>query len=77
MCEWRVDQRGDHRLAGQIDARGAGRRLHLAPAPDAREAVVLDQERRVFDRRAAVAGDEAGAFEQGRGGGGPSLSRSG
>ena len=60
-----VDQRGNDRLAGQIDARGAGGRLNLAAASDPRERRALDEKGRVLDRRAAVAGDQARAFEQG------------
>ena len=61
-----VDQRRHHRLAGEVDACRAGRRLHLAAPADRGEAVVLDDEGRVLDRRAAVAGDEPRALEHSR-----------
>ncbi len=59
-----VHDAGDDGLAGEIDARGARRRRHLAAAADRDDAVALDDEGAVLDRRAAVAGDESRAFEQ-------------
>ena len=66
MCEWPSTSAGNHRLPGKIDARGAGRRLHVAPAPDAREVRLLDEKSRILYRRAAITRDETGAFIQGR-----------
>ena len=62
----RIDQRGDDRLAGQIDARRAGRRLHLALAADSREAAALDEEGGALNRRAVAAGNQPRAFVQHR-----------
>ena len=45
----RVDERGNDRLAGQIDARRTRRRLQVALLADAREPVVLDDEGGAFD----------------------------
>ena len=59
-----VDEGRNDRLAAQIDAGGTRRRRNLAPASDAREPGVLDEKRRVFNRRVAVARDEARAFIQ-------------
>ena len=47
-----------HRLPGQIDPRGASWQWNLAFLANARDGVVLDEDRGVFDRRASVA-DEA------------------
>ena len=44
--------------------RRAGRRRDVAAPADARDGAALDQERGVLDRRAAVAGNDARAFEQ-------------
>ena len=62
----RVDQRRHHRLAGEIDAARAGgrRRRTLRARPG--EAAVLDDERGVLDRRAAIAGDQPRALEDRR-----------
>jgi hypothetical protein len=54
----RVDFPGHHRLARQVDVAGAGRLLYRAFPADLREATVLDDERRVFDRRATVTRNE-------------------
>ena len=64
----RIDDRRHHGLAGEIDARRAGGRRHLAPSSDRRDAGVLDDECRILDGSAAVACDEASALEQGRAG---------
>ncbi len=47
-------------------ARARGR-AHLAAAADRSDAAGLDHEGGVLDRRAAVAGDQPGAFEHGGG----------
>ena len=60
----RVHDAGNHGLAGEIDARGARRRRHLAAASDHDDTVTVDDESSVLDRRATVAGDESRAFEQ-------------
>ena len=62
----RVDQRRDHRLAGQVHARGTLGRLPLARRANPGEDAVLDEERRPLDRRAAVAVNQSGALEPGR-----------
>ena len=60
----RVHERRHHRLAGEIDpARTRGRRQGTLRT-DLREASVLDDERGVLDRRAAIAGDQARALEE-------------
>ena len=59
-----ADNRGHHGLAGEIDPGRAGGRRHLAAPPNARDQAALDQDRRILDRRAAVAGNDAGALEQ-------------
>ena len=41
----RIDQRGNHGLAGQVDPRRARRRRHVALPADARESVVFDDKR--------------------------------
>jgi hypothetical protein len=60
----RVDDRRHHRLAGEADTRGAGRRLDRSRRADLRDAVVLHEEARVLDHL-AVADDDAAAFEDG------------
>ena len=60
----RIDDRGHHGLSRQVDARRTRWRLELASPPDLREAIALDDECGVLDRRAAVADDEARAFEE-------------
>jgi hypothetical protein len=60
----RVDQGGHHCLSCEIDPPRAGWRQRLSFPADPGEAVVLDDERGVFDRRTAVADDESGAFKQ-------------
>ena len=62
----RIDQRRDDRLARQVHARSASRRLQLPLAADSREPAVLDQERRALDGGAAVAGDETGTLVEHR-----------
>ena len=62
----RVDERRHHGLAGEIDAARAGRHAHGAASADLGDAVAFDHEGCVLDRRAAVAGDQARAFEHGR-----------
>ena len=63
-----VDDRGHDRLAGEVDARRARRQRDVTLTADARELVVLDDERAVVDRRAVVAGNQARAFEEHRSG---------
>ena len=70
----RIDDARHHSLAGEVDARGAGRHRHLAAAADLRDPRTLDDEDGIFDWRAAVAGDEPRAFI-GRDGLGLALSR--
>src|SRR5258708_4632094 len=54
----RIDDRRHHGLAGEIDARRACRCRHLASSSDRRDAAVPDDESRILDGGAAVAGDE-------------------
>ena len=61
----RIDDRRHHGLAGQIDAGRARRDRHLALPADLGEAVALDDERGVFDRRAAVPGDQPRTLKYG------------
>jgi hypothetical protein len=63
----RVDDARDHGLAGQIDARRAGRRRNVALAADLGEAVADNKECGILNRRRAVAGDKPGPFVQGCG----------
>ena len=58
-----VDERRHDRLPGQIDARRARRRPHVALFPDSGDLVALDEERGVFDRGPAIADDEPRALE--------------
>jgi hypothetical protein len=62
----RVDQRGHHRLSGERDPRGAGGRRQIPFPADPGEAVVLDDERGVLDRRRAIADYQSCAFKQRR-----------
>ena len=64
-----IDHCGHHGPAGEIDARRAGRDLHLAAASNGRELTVIDDECGVLDGSAAVAGDEPRSFEHGHSGG--------
>ena len=57
-----VDERRHHRLAGEIDARGARRRFHIFCPPDADDGAVLDDEGRILDRRRAIAADQRRAL---------------
>jgi hypothetical protein len=50
----------------QIDARRARGRLAFTLLPHPREAVALDEKRRIFNRGAPVADDQTGAFEERR-----------
>jgi hypothetical protein len=61
-----VDNPRHDGLAAEIHARRARRGRDLAAAPDLRDAAVLDHESGIFDRRAAIAGDEPNAFEHHR-----------
>src|SRR5207237_566982 len=61
-----VSETRDNGLAGEIDARRALGRLDLALSADGGESIVLDDERRVLDRRASIARDQPCAFEHGR-----------
>ncbi len=59
-----VDERRNHRLPCEVDATRARRRLPLSLLADPRECLAFDEERRVLDRRATVADDQARTFEQ-------------
>ena len=59
----RVDERRHHRLAGEIDAPRPAGGVERALRADLCEAAVLDDERGVLDRRAAIAGDDPRALE--------------
>src|SRR5262249_39335370 len=59
-----VDECRNHRLAAQVNARGASRGLDLSLASDAGKAVVFYEERAVLDGLPAVANDQTGAFEE-------------
>src|SRR5438132_10603571 len=61
-----VDERRNHRLAGQIDAKRTFRRLTVALFADPREGVPLHEEGRILDRSACIANDESRAFEPDR-----------
>ena len=61
-----VDERGHDGFAVQVDADGPGRGLQLTFPANFQDLVVLDKKGGVLDGRAAIANDEAGAFEQGR-----------
>src|SRR4029434_5650341 len=63
----RIDETGDHRLAGEIDSRSTLRYAKLATTPDGRDAIAFDDEGRVLDRRRPVAGDQPCALEDGLG----------
>src|SRR5262249_19886679 len=67
-----IDQRRNDSLATEVNAYSARGRAHLAASADRSDAAGLDYEGGVLDRRAAVAGDQARAFEQ-RGGLSPGL----
>ncbi len=58
----RIDDRRNDGLAGEIDARRAGRNRHLAVPADRRETAVLDGESGVFDG-AAITDNETRAFK--------------
>ncbi len=62
-----VDQRGHHRLAGEVDPRRAGRWRQLPAPADADEPVIGDDEGRVLDDD-AVAGEKPCALVDGDGG---------
>ena len=62
-----IYERGDDRLAGNIDARGAGWRAHLSLSSGSDDSPVLDHDRRRLDRRAAIASDHPRAFKNDRG----------
>jgi hypothetical protein len=64
--DMRIDERWDHGAAGKIDAHSAARNGKLAAPANGREAVAIQDEGGILDRRAAVAGDEPGAVEQDR-----------
>ena len=68
----RVDDAGDDRLAGDVDAPRAGRHAHRARRADGDDAVALDDDGAVLDdrrRRGAGHRDEACADERDRAGG--------
>ena len=52
-------------LAGQIDSSGPDRRLHITTSADGSEPAILHHERRVFDGRSLVAGNQPRALEYG------------
>ena len=58
-----INERGNDRLAAQVDASRTWRRLNLALFADGRETVVLHDKGRAFNRHAAVAHDQPCAFE--------------
>jgi hypothetical protein len=60
----RVDNRGHHRLAREVDAPSARRRLDRGAWPHLRDFAAVNDERRVLDRL-AVADDQARTFEHG------------
>ena len=60
----RVDQGGHHRLSGEVDPLRAGGAGKSPFRPIRVKRSALDDERGVFDRRRAVADDQAGAFEE-------------
>ena len=62
----RVDKGRHHRLAGKIDAPCTCRRPERTLCADLCEASILDDERRVLDRRPSIAGEESRALEDGR-----------
>lgn len=61
-----VDNARHHRLARQVDARPARRRLQLSTPADLREAPVLNDEGSVLDGCATIAGDQTRSFEERR-----------
>ena len=63
MC---VDERRHNGLAPQIDARSTTGNLYVRLRPNLSEAIVLDDEHRVFDGLTTVAYDQSGAFEDRR-----------
>ncbi len=65
-----IDERGDDRLAGQIDTRGTGGQWNLALPADSGECGSFDEKRGAVYRSAAITRDEPRSFEQnGRRGG--------
>ena len=60
-----VDQHRHHGLAGEVHASGARRHAHVGGAAGRDDARAVDDQHRVLDRGAAVAHDEARAFERG------------
>ena len=61
-----VDERGHDRLAGEIHASGALRRLTLPLPSDPCEGLALHEERGVLDQRASIPDDEPRSFEPDR-----------
>jgi hypothetical protein len=59
-----ADDRRHDGLAVECDPRAAGRQGNVAFAADSRDRAALDQQRRIVDCRAAVARNDARAFEQ-------------
>src|SRR5204862_7588213 len=56
------DARGHHRFAVQVHPLRAGGQGDRALRPDTHDAAVVDDERAALNRRAAIAGDQSGAF---------------
>ena len=56
----RVDEGRDHGLAAQVDARGAGGRLNVAPSSNPDDPVSLDEKGGVLDRRLVAVRDQDG-----------------
>src|SRR5262245_32361780 len=61
-----INHRRHYSLAGQIHSRCATRNLHFALSSNRRKSTVIDDERRVLDRRFSVAHDQPRAFEESR-----------
>jgi hypothetical protein len=59
----RFDDAGHDGLARQIDPSGPLRSLHLTASADKGELAILHHERRVFDRRGLVAGNQPRTLE--------------
>ncbi len=55
----RIDQGGNHRLAVQVHANGAGGRRHLALTTHSGEVTVLNEKGGALNRRRAIAGNQA------------------
>ena len=60
-----VDYSRHDGLAAEIHAGGASRNLYVRPSPGLRNAIALDDEHRVLDRRTSIPDNEAGPLEHG------------